>query len=150
MLLKINYVLVAVLLFSITSTAQQSIVSGNISAFKEPTLIFSYALGDSWKMDTVKVNQGKFSWKANFKAPQKVYLFFPQRMIEFFAESGKIKIVGNADSLDNLKITGSKTQAEAEAFEKSLKDITDQESPLYEKYGKGSKADQIALEKKLD
>jgi peroxiredoxin len=141
------------LLFTITTisaSAQKIVVSGNIKGLKESSLVFSYAHGESYKMDTVKVNDGKFTWEARFKDPQKINVFFPQRMIEFFADNGRISITGLADSLHKLSITGSKTHDESEAFEKSLKDIYDQETPLYHKYGKGTREEQIALEAKLD
>jgi peroxiredoxin len=74
---------------------------------------------------------------------------FSHRYVPFFAESGNIKITGTAD-LKKTEIKGSKTQDESEAYDKSLKDLTDQEEPLYQKYGKVSKEEQIALEAKLN
>ena len=82
--------------------------------------------------------------------PRKVYIFFPERLVEFFAEAGRIKIQGKADALDQLVFSGSKTQQEAEAFEASLKDLSDLEMPLYQKYGKLNKKEQVALEAKLE
>jgi len=149
MLLKAEQLFAALLLLS-SASAQQAKVSGNIKGLKEPILVFSYAIADSSKIDTVAVKNGAFTWKANMPNPQKVYVFFSMRMIEFFAESSNIKITGNIDSLDKLRISGSKTQNEADAYERSLKDITDQEMPLYQKWGKGSKEEQTALEAKLD
>jgi len=150
MLPKAKHLIVILLLFSSVSYAQKAKVSGNITGLNGPTLVFYYAVGDSTKGDTVAVKNGKFTWVTKLSDPQKVSVFFPNRMIEFFAESGNIKITGNIDSLDRLKITGSKTQDEADAFEKTLKDIRDQEMPLYQKWGKVSKEEQIALEAKLD
>jgi len=150
MLSKAKHLLVALSFLSAGASAQKTKVSGNISGLTEPTLVFYYAVGDSSKGDTVAVKNGKFTWEAKLADPQRVNVFFPNRMIGFFAESGNIKITGNADSLDQLKITGSKTQDEADAYERSLKDITGQEMPLYQQWGKGSKEEQAALEAKLD
>jgi len=150
MLPKAKHLLVLLSSFSLGASAQKAVITGNVKGLKEPSLVFSYASGKTYKNDTVAVKGGTFTWKADFPHPQKVYIFFPQRFIEFFAENGRIQIAGTADLLDKLKFTGSKTQAEAEAYEKSLKDLTDQEAPLYQKWGKGSKEEQKALEAKLD
>lgn len=150
MLLKTNKLITALLFLSVGTSAQQVKVTGIIRGLKEPALVFSYAVGDSSKIDTVAVKNGAFTWQTRMADPQKVYVFFPIRMIEFFAESGNINISGNIDSLDKLKISGSKTQDEADAYQRSLKDINDQERPLYQKWGKVSKEEQEALEAKLD
>ncbi|RQO75800.1 hypothetical protein DBR43_05375 [Pedobacter sp. KBW06] len=71
------------------------------------------------------------------------------RYYQFFVESGNIKISGGKRTED-IKITGSKSQDEYEAYDKTLKYLDDQESPLYEKWGKVSKDEQIALEEKVD
>jgi thiol-disulfide isomerase/thioredoxin len=150
MLPKAKYLLVLLFFFSLGAAAQKMIVTGDIKGYKESSLIFSYAVGDTGKSDTVAVKGGKFTWKGNFPSPQKVYMIFPQRFVDFFAENGRIQIAGSMAALDELKITGSKTQAEADAYEASLKDLTDQEEPLYQNWGKGSKEEQKALEAKLD
>jgi peroxiredoxin len=150
MLPKAKHLTVILLLSTSVAAAQKTSVSGNISGLKEPSLVFYYSVGDSTKGDTVAVKSGKFTWETKLADARKVSVFFPTRMIEFFAESGNIKITGNVDSLDQLKITGSKTQDEADTYERSLKDITDQEMPLYQKWGKESKEEQMALEAKLD
>jgi peroxiredoxin len=150
MMLRTKQLSAALLFLSAGAYAQTTKVSGNIAGLKEPTLVFYHMVGDASKADTVAVHNGKFTWEAHFREPQRVNVFFPNRMIEFFAESGNMKITGNADSLEQLKITGSKTQDEAEAYELSLKDLSDQESPLYSNWGKGSKEEQAALEAKVD
>ncbi|MGN6399800.1 MAG: redoxin domain-containing protein [Flavisolibacter sp.] len=150
LLRKIKNLGTVLLLSTSVAYAQKTKVSGIIAGLKEPSLVFYYAAGDSSKSDTVAVKNGKFTWNVTMPEPEKVYVLFPSRMVEFFVEKGNIKITGHIDSLDQLKITGSKTQDEAEAFERSLKDVTDQEMPLYESYGKGSKEEQISLEAKLD
>jgi thiol-disulfide isomerase/thioredoxin len=150
MLSRANCFIVILVFFSIGSYAQKAKVSGNIKGLKEPTVMFSRSSGDASITDTVVVKNGKFTWEADLTSPQKVYILFPTRVITFFAEPGKIEITGKADSLQNAKITGSKTQDEADVFEASLKDIADQETPLYKNWGKGSNEDQVALESKLN
>ena len=129
---------------------QKAKVKGNISGLKVSWITFNYGNGDSSVSDSVAVRNGKFKWSKDIPEPQKIYIMFPDRYFEFFAEAGNISITGKADAIDGLKVTGSSLQDESNAYEKSLKDISDQESPLYQKWGKVSKEEQIALEKKVD
>jgi peroxiredoxin len=147
---KAKYIIICLVLSATSTFAQTVKVTGDISGLTDPQLLFYYYVGDSTKTDTVEVKGGNFTWVAKMPESQKVMVMFPNRYVEFFAESGTIKITGSADSLDKLKITGSKSQDELDAYNNSLQDITAQESPLYEKWGKGSKEEQAALEAKLD
>ncbi len=135
---------------SAVAFGQKAVIKGNIKGLNEPSVMFSYMAKDSSRMDTVPVTRGKFLWKTKFDEPTKVYIFFPTFVASFFAENSAIKIEGQADSLQALKINGSKTQDEAKAFDKTLQDIEDQEMPLYQKWGKGTKEEQAALEATLD
>jgi peroxiredoxin/ElaB/YqjD/DUF883 family membrane-anchored ribosome-binding protein len=147
MLQKTKYLILGLVLAGFGSYSQNTIVSANISGFNEAELPIYYFIGNTGKADTVKVKDGKFTWIAKMPEPQQVAIIFPQRYVQFFAEKGKIEITGTVDS---LHVTGSKSQDEFEAYNKSLNDITDQESPLYQKWGKGSKEEQAELEAKLD
>lgn len=150
MLAKSRIFIIVLTFLSTGAYAQKTRVSGNITGLKDPNLVFMYFDSGSTKRDTVAVKNGKFTWVAETPNPQRIYISFPQRVIEFYVESGEIKITGNADALDKLKITGSKIQDEVDAFRKTYKHITDQETPLYENYNKGTKEEQIALEAKLE
>jgi peroxiredoxin len=147
---KSQQIVIFLFFCSAFASAQTAHIKGRIAGLKASTLIFSYPQGDSSHIDTVSVRNGKFHWQAAMPEPRKVYIFFPERLVEFFAEAGRIKIQGKADALDQLVFSGSKTQQEAEAFEASLKDLSDLEMPLYQKYGKLNKKEQVALEAKLE
>lgn len=112
---KAKNIFIVLVLSAMTSFAQTAKVTGDISGLTEPQLLFYYYIGDSTKTDSVEVKDGKFTWVARMSQPQKVMLMFPTRYVQFFAEKGNIKITGSADSLDKLKITGSKSQEEFEA-----------------------------------
>ncbi|MDM1292684.1 TlpA family protein disulfide reductase [Sphingobacterium sp. N143] len=75
---------------------------------------------------------------------------FPTRYAELFLEAGDIKITGHADSLHLLKVGGSKIQTEAERYRATLKDLEQQSTPLYQKWGKGTEAEQLKLEQELE
>lgn len=132
-----------------SATAQSTTVNGNLKGLKAENIQFAYADGSTRKTDTVKVVDGKFVWKTTIVEPTQVYLFLPNRAYPFFADKGKISITGIGDSVDSYKVTGSKMQDEANAYEASIKDLSDQESPLYQKYGHVSEEEQAALETKL-
>ncbi len=147
---KSKSILIFLLGISSLSFAQKTKVTGNISGLDAKMIVFSYSSDDSTVKDSVAVINGKFTWVANMREPQKVYILFPTSYFPFFAEPGNIKITGKADAIQKLKVTGSSLQDEADNFEKSLSDISSQEDPLYQKWGKVSKEEQIALEKKVD
>lgn len=150
MKIKSNLFLIALIMISLQSTAQKAAITGDIKGLDVNELVFNYLVGDSSKSDTVKVKNGKFKWNAKLSEPEKIYIFFPNRYFQFYAENSNIKITGHADSISDLKVSGSKIQDEADAYNASLKDIEDQQMPLYQKYGKVSKEEQLKIEEKLD
>lgn len=130
--------------------AQKAVVSGNIKGLKDGNIIlYSVAEGNP-KADTVKTAGGKFKWTGIMSEPQKINLRFPDRLVSVYAEAGTIVIKGDANALNRLVITGSSVQREADAFEASVKDLNDQTEPLYQKYGKVSKEEQLLLEEQLE
>jgi len=148
--MKIKFL--ASLLFAFSAyagKAQQVQLNGMISDFKDANITFHYKKNKLPVTDTVAVKGGKFTWTADMPEPQKVFIMFPQRYFEFYAESGKLNMSGKADEIWAAKVSGSKLQDEADAYRQSLKNITDQEEELYKQYGKGTEAEQSALEKKL-
>ncbi len=147
---KKQFLFFALLFSTGIAFAQKAKVTGNISGLKADWIVFNYGNAETPHTDSVAVKNGKFTWSAAIAEPQKIYIMFPDRYFEFFAEAGDIKINGKADAIQDLKVTGSKMQDEADAYKKSLSDISNQESPLYQKWGKVSKEEQVALEKKVD
>lgn len=147
---KLKFIFIFLLGLSSVTFAQKASVTGNISGLKADWIVFNYGNAETPHSDSVAVKDGKFTWSATIAEPQKVYIMFPDRYFEFFAEAGNIKINGKADAIQDLKVTGSKLQDEANAYNKSLDDISNQETPLYKKWGKVSKEEQVALEKKVD
>lgn len=130
--------------------AQQAKISADIKGLGETDINIYYYEGAEQKTGNVKSKDGKFTWTTNIAEPQKVTIMFPHQAAWIFLEPGNIKITGTADSLHALKVSGSKTQAEADAFEASIKPLDDQLMPLYQKYGKISKEEQLALEEQIN
>lgn len=144
--------LAAAALICITGTAfgQQATVKGNIKGLGDAELNFHYYEGNEAKTSKVKVTADQFTWTAPMADPQKITIMFPKRAVWLFVEPGNMELTGSADSLNKVKLTGSKIQSEADAYEKLLAPISAKQEPLYKKYGKVSKEEQLALEQQLD
>lgn len=140
----------ALLCLGSTAFGQQAQINGNIKGLGDAELNIYYYEGNESKNSTVKVTADKFSWTAPMPDPQKITIGFPKRAVWVFVEQGKMELNGLADSLHKLKLTGSKIQAEADAYNKLLEPIASKEMPLYQKYGKVSKEEQLKLEEELD
>lgn len=149
MLNKIK-VIAVLLVVSGSAFAQKTNVTGNIKDLKDGQIVFQYQVDGKPKADSVQTKGGQFTWIAEMPEPQKVYIMFPERWAEFFAQEGKINIKGDADSLHKLQVFGSAIQDEANAYYEAQKDLSDQENPLYQQYGKVSKEEQRSLEEKLE
>lgn len=150
MLKKLKLILPVLIGCSVGSLyGQTAKVSGNLTGLKDAQIVIYYYKGDKSVSDTVKVNGGKFNWVAQISEPQKVGTMLFGRYYQFFVEPGSIEIKGT-DKSEEIKITGSKSQDEYEAYDKTLKDLDDQESPLYQKWGKVSKEEQVKLEEKVE
>jgi peroxiredoxin len=146
---KTTIAIAGLLCSGIISQAQTAKVSASLTGIKEDQVVFYYSQGDKSVADTVKVTAGKFTWNPKITEPQKVGTMLFDRFFQFFVEPGTITLTGG-NSTDSIKVSGSKSQDESEAFEKTLKDIDDREYPLYQKWGKGTKEEQLALEEKVD
>ncbi|TYR33623.1 AhpC/TSA family protein [Sphingobacterium phlebotomi] len=140
---------IALLVVAGSTFAQKATVNANITGLEDGELVFHYRSGEKYKADTVQTKNGQFTWEAELREPQKVAVWFPNFRATFFAENRNINITGTADSLHKLNVTGSSLQDEAYAYERSIKDLTDQEAPIYRQWGKVSLEEQRKNEEKL-
>lgn len=150
MLNKAKYFVAGLLLSGLASQAQNARVSGNISGLKDAELKFRYYLGNVRKTEDITVKDGKFEWLAVMPEPQRIMASFPNRTIEFFVESGNISITGNIDSLDKIKIVGSKTQDESLAFTASMNDLATEERQVSKDRKGAAEADQAPFDQKME
>lgn len=146
MINKIKYTLALCLFFSVTAMAQQAIVKGNIAGLKDKQVIFVYYNGKEDIADTVKVKNGKFTWTKKLSEAQKVGMLFSEAFVHFFAESGNINITGTADNLNHLKVTGSAVQREADAYQKSMQDINDEQNHISKSFASPAHKPESELE----
>lgn len=98
-------------------------ISGNVSGYEDGTSVsfLNQQTGVPEKQATIE--KGKFIIKGNLKEPSFIVLIFGDQppAIPLFIDNSKIKIEGDKNNLDNLAITGSKTQDEFAEYSKEIK-----------------------------
>lgn len=124
-------------------------LSGQLSALGNSTVMIQYYEGSTAKSVTLKVTDGKFIWKAPVTEAQKITMIFPGRAITMFVEPGVMTVKGSRDSVETLRVSGSKINDEALAYAKTLQPLLDEEKPLLLQYGKVSGEEKVALEEQL-
>lgn len=123
-------------------------LSGDIKAIGNSSLIIQYYEWGAKKDTTLIINNGKFVWKAPVTEPQKITLIFPGRAIYIFVDPGEMTIKGSRDSVDNLQVSGSKTNAEAVAYAQMIKPLLEEDKLLSAQYGKVSGVEELKREEK--
>lgn len=127
-------------------------ITAELRGLKDSVVFISIPVADSAKTDTVPVKDGHFTWTGNITEPQKIYIGTSTRYLELFVENAAIKLDGNIDSTDQIRITGSASQDAYEAYKQSISDITNQEDALYPKFQevKDNDSAKAALENSLE
>lgn len=115
-----------------TEKSAKASIEADIKGLTDSVVYISGLKDDPGKSDTVKVKDGKFSWSGTITDPRKIYIGTTQQYMELFMENAPVKITGTADSLYYSKVTGSATQDEYKAFQETLKDVDEAQSPLYQ------------------
>lgn len=150
MLSKGKYFIAGLLCTAAAVKAQNVHVSGRLSGLKSPEIKFSYYVGDTRKTDLVPVADEKFDWKANITEPQRITMTLPDKTVGFFVDRGDIEISGSAAAKEKIKVTGSKAEDEAIAFEASIKELRTRQHNLYGKMNGASEAEESALLSELE
>ncbi|SER49006.1 Thiol-disulfide isomerase or thioredoxin [Pedobacter rhizosphaerae] len=132
-----------------TVFGQDAKLKGDIKGLGNIEVKLYYYEGVEQKTGTIKTTDGKFEWTGKMPEAQKVTLMFPTRAAWVYLEPGNISITGNADSLHLLKVSGSKTQKEADDFEATQEPFDKQLQPLYAAYSKGTDEEKLAREEKI-
>lgn len=129
-------------------------VTGYIKGLKAKKVYIEWAVGDSFHLDSAVVTAGRFRVTGAIDEPRLVYLSTKEKGAQFFLEKGNIRIAGNYDSLDDLRITGSRTQLTYDTLQASTKGVRDQLEKVYTEYDAAHKAKDsagiAAAEAKMD
>lgn len=128
---------------------QQARINGEIKGLGDTELSIFHYEGNEGKTTSVKVTDGKFTWEAPMPIPQQITIKFPKTLFFAFVEQGNMKITGHADSLGKLKLTGSKIQDEADAYNKSIEPLTSELTQIQQKYGKLSSEEKVPVQRRL-
>lgn len=113
-------------------------ITGNIAGLNNSDVYFMHKANDVRVTDTVKVHSDKFTYSGKADEPSMFYLDIihggNRERVEIFVENASIKISGKLDSLDALKISGSKVHDEYEQYEKYLSAYTSKLDSISELY----------------
>jgi len=105
------------------SSSKDFEISGNVSGYEDGTSVsfLNQQTGVPEKQATIE--KGKFLIKGNLKEPSFIVLIFGDQppAISLFIDNSKIKIEGDKNNLENLSITGSKSQDEFAEYSKEIK-----------------------------
>jgi peroxiredoxin len=149
---KKTTLIVSLLCHALTGAfAQLCTINGNITGFKEKSFLLVYNIrAQSSQQDTVYVKDGRFNWSGKIYHPTSGLLFLPTATLTIFLEPGAIHIDGCADSLFQLKITGSKSQDEFYAFGKTARPFYSQIASLNAKIKDSAQADKDKLKQQRE
>jgi peroxiredoxin len=119
-------------------------VTGDIKGLKDSLVYLLRPTGDSTIRDSAVAKGGKFEFTGELAIPAKVYLGTKEQYVPFYLEDADIRLDGNADSLDKVRITGSPTQAIQDSLTASVQPVMDQLDSQYSAYSAAEKAKDTA------
>lgn len=98
-------------------------ITGTITGYPDGTAV-SFLNQQTNKLEKqAEIKNGKFTIKGNLAEPSFIVLILADQppAIPMFIDNSEIKISGDKNSLDNISITGSKSEDEYQELEKALK-----------------------------
>lgn len=127
-------ILSLLILFSLTVSAQKSdsafTINGTFSKMKSGKIFLSVYRDYGVLNDSAKIINGKFSFKGHVKQPYQSVLFYKgdagkrDNMLELYTEAGVTMLTGTGDSLKDIKISGSKVNADDKVLKNMMKDVS--------------------------
>lgn len=98
-------------------------ISGNVTGYPDGTAVSFLNQQTNTPEKQATIQNGKFTIKGNLPEPSFIVLIFADQppAVPMFLDNSKIVIKGDKDNLDNLSITGSKTEDEFQELAKALK-----------------------------
>ena len=135
---KVIYFLFVSALFAACTKEPHYLITGKISGADGVIFVLQKRVsGQTIILDSARVVNGKFQIKGGaVDYPEIVTLLAKDKGtgFSFYLENTNITITGNSDSLDNVKISGSKTQDELVAYTNSQKPLEEKYNKAYEEY----------------
>ncbi|MFZ4456506.1 MAG: DUF4369 domain-containing protein [Bacteroidales bacterium] len=110
-------------LFACKKEAQKEFLIANISNLKETEVYLSIGVSNDSKIDTIKVQNGKFTVESAPDDAETMQLYLPKnnRMVLFFANAdSRLKLSGNADDAANLVVVGDSVNNKYADYKRSI------------------------------
>jgi peroxiredoxin len=153
----INFLFIAITIAA-CSSGPKYVVRGKIAGSDSVTFYLQKSEGAKIiSIDSAVSGKGNFTLKGGaVNYPQLIQLVAgkTKKRTSFYLENSEITITGNLDSLFNVKVTGSKTQDEYQAFVDSNKPLSESYSRIINEYRaasqEGNKAKVEELTKQAD
>ncbi len=115
---------IAVPFFAFSQSSSKGFeISGNVSGYPDGTSV-SFLNQQTQKPEKqATIENGKFTIKGSLPEPSFIILIFADQppAIPMFIDNSKIKITGDKNNLDNISITGSKTEDEYKEYAEAVK-----------------------------
>jgi thiol-disulfide isomerase/thioredoxin len=116
--------LVAVPFFAFSQSTQKGYeINGNITGYPDGTSVSFLNQQTNTLEKQTTIEKGSFTIKGNLAEPSFIILVFGEQppAIPMFIDNSKVLIKGDRNNLDNLSITGSKTENEYQEYVNSVK-----------------------------
>ena len=130
---KVSIIITLMLcLFSCTSKNKKIVIEGDIDGLKNEMILVYGADRNGDALDTIKAKDGKFKYQSPVDTLTQVVLLFSnmEECVVFANKGDKIKISGDASSLDLLKVSGNDQNEEMNDFKESISDISKSTSKI--------------------
>jgi peroxiredoxin len=124
MMKKLLFLLIALPFFAFSQTPSKDFeITGNVTGYPDGTSVSFLNQQTGAPEKQASIEKGKFVIKGNLKEPSFIVLVFGDQppAIPLFIDNSKIKIDGDKNTLENLSVTGSKSQNEFAEFSKEMK-----------------------------
>jgi peroxiredoxin len=134
-------ILIVSAITSVHSADSAYTVQGTFSKMKTGKIFLSVYRSNGVINDSAKIVNGKFSFKGHVQQPAQAVLYYKGKegsrdnMLYFYAEPANIMITGAGDSLQNVKISGSKINADDKVLKGMMKEVSaweDRNSALFD------------------
>ena len=130
--------LATMLIFSCATREDGFVVDGTIVNYDSGKLYLKqYSQGEFTILDTAEVQNNSFTFTGELAYPELLFIQIGEnerQIASFFAENANISINLNADSIQGIKVSGSKAHDEFTAYTDSVKIYREQLNPLYDQW----------------